>query len=80
MTYRGCVQNGVVVLDDPAELADGTVVSVRPVSKRPASRKPPKELPTLYERLKPFIGSLDGLPADFSVNHDHYLYGVPKRQ
>ncbi len=80
MTYRGCVQNGVVVLDAPAGLADGTVVRVHPVRKRPASRKSAKKLPSLYERLKPFIGSLDGLPADFSVNHDHYLYGVPKRQ
>ena len=79
MTYRGCVQNGVVVLDEPSGLADGTVVSVRPVSKRSADRKSPKELPTLYERLKPIIGMANDLPADFSTNHDHYLYGTPKK-
>ena len=24
-------------------------------------------------------GTADDLPPDFSVNHDHYLYGTPKR-
>ena len=24
--------------------------------------------------------AVDGLPADFSVNHDHYLHGAPKRE
>ncbi len=33
---------------------------------------------TLYERYKPLIGSVRGLPPDLSVNHDHYLYGTPK--
>jgi hypothetical protein len=31
MTHRGRVKNGVVVLDDPKALAEGTEVSVRPV-------------------------------------------------
>jgi hypothetical protein len=31
MTYRGHVENGVVLLDDPVRLPDGTEVSVRPV-------------------------------------------------
>jgi hypothetical protein len=25
-------------------------------------------------------GTADDLPADISANHDHYLYGTPKRQ
>ena len=24
--------------------------------------------------------AVDGLPSDFSVNHDHYLHGAPKRE
>ncbi len=24
-------------------------------------------------------GTADDLPADFSVNHEHYLHGTPKR-
>jgi hypothetical protein len=35
--------------------------------------------PTLYERYKDFIGIADGLPPDMAENHDHYLYGRPKK-
>jgi hypothetical protein len=30
--------------------------------------------------LLEIAGMADDLPADLSVNHDHYLYGTPKRQ
>jgi len=74
MTYTGKVRNGVVVLDDGADLADGTVVRVEPVGK------PPEVKPeTLYERLKSVIGIVDGLPPDMAENHDHYLHGLPKK-
>ena len=48
-------------------------------------QKPPREMgeskiPSIYERLKDFVGKAEGLPPDMSVNHDHYLYGVPKRR
>ena len=80
MTYRGTVKNGVVVLDDPAALPEGTEVSVRP-AKGSARRGEGRARPaTMYERYKRFIGKAEGLPADFSANHDHYLYGVPKRK
>jgi hypothetical protein len=26
-----------------------------------------------------WIGSIDDLPEDFAVNHDHYIHGAPKR-
>lgn len=79
MTYRGHVKNGVVVLDKPGALPDGAEVSVRALkaARRRAAR--PKRAPTLYEQLRPFIGVADDLPPDLSVNHDHYLYGAPKR-
>ncbi|HUT34034.1 MAG TPA: hypothetical protein VNE39_11165 [Planctomycetota bacterium] len=79
MTYRGRVQDGVVVLDEPAALPDGTVVSVQAVSRAKRASGQAEQRPTLYERLKPIIGKAKGLPADFSVNHDHYLYGTPKK-
>jgi hypothetical protein len=80
MVYRGRVKNGVVVLEGRARPEEGTKVTVQPVRKaaRPSRKK--KRLPTLYEQLKPFIGIANGLPRDFSVNHDHYLYGTPKRK
>ncbi len=35
---------------------------------------------TIAERLGPVIAKATGLPADASVNLDHYLYGLPERQ
>jgi hypothetical protein len=34
MTYRGTVQNGVVVLESSAKLKNGTEVRVRPVKRK----------------------------------------------
>lgn len=79
MTFRGRVKNGVVTLDDPSDLPDGTAVSVRPLKASPRPAAGPKEVASLYERLKPVIGKAVGLPPDAALNHDHYLYGVPKR-
>lgn len=82
MTLRGKIKKGKVHLDDPKALPDGTEVEVRPV-KKPKLAKPSKtkrkKPGTLAERLAPFIGKAKGLPADMSVNLDHYLYGLPKR-
>ncbi len=78
MTYRGRVQNGVVVLSDPRALPDGTEVRVSPVTRSPA-RKSRARGRTLAERLLKHAGKAKGLPADLAANHDHYLYGTPKR-
>ncbi len=80
MEHRGHVEAGRVVLDDPATLPDGTVVSVRPLKTRRKAVGGRRRTPTLAERLAPFIGKAKGLPADASVNLDHYLYGLPKRK
>jgi hypothetical protein len=31
------------------------------------------------EALTPLAGSVDGLPDDLALNHDHYLHRAPKR-
>ena len=71
MTYRGHVENGVVVLDQPLALPDGTQENIEPANP-PRSR-------TLAERLHRVIGAAKGLPADLARNHDHYLHGRPKK-
>jgi hypothetical protein len=80
MVYHGQVKDGVVVLEGPKAPPEGARVSVR-VLKSSARRatKARKPALTLYDRMKPFIGIAKGLPADFSINHDHYLHGAPKR-
>ena len=81
MVYRGRVQNGVVVLDNGAKLEEGQPVSVRPLRKPPARVSTKRRhIPSLYERLKPIIGIAKGLPRDLARQHDHYLYGTPKRK
>ena len=77
MTLHGQVRGGVIVFDPPVALPEGAAVQVQVVEARaePAAGQPL----SLYERLKPFVGAAKGLPADLAAQHDHYLYGTPKR-
>jgi len=77
MTYKGHVENGVIVFDEPVDLTEGAVFQVD-LSPMPASAQE-EGGSTLAERLASVIGSIDGLPEDASINHDHYLYGAPKQ-
>jgi len=77
MTFSGRVHKGVVILDDPLSLPEGTRVRVEPVP--PTAEQPELEAPTLYERLQSVIGQAKGLPEDASLQVDHYLYGHPKK-
>jgi hypothetical protein len=69
MTYKAHIKNGVAVLDEPVELRDGMRVLVQPVDE-PAS---------LAELLQEVTGKGQDLPHDGSTQHDHYIYGTPKR-
>ena len=81
MVYHGRVKDGVVVLEGPQAPPEGARVSMRVLKARArTAAKSRKRIPTVYEQLKPFIGIVDDLPPDFSINHDHYLYGAPKRK
>ena len=80
MTVHGRVRNGVVVMDDPKALPEGTEVSVHPLKAKRRGSKGKVQSPSLYERLKPVIGKAKGMPADAATNVDHYLYGAPKKK
>jgi hypothetical protein len=75
MVYRGHVRNGKIELDQAVALPEGAAVEVAIASQEEAGAS---EGSTLYERMKRFIGSANGLPADASTNVDHYLYGHSK--
>ncbi len=79
MVYRGHVENGVIRLEESLTLREGAEVEVRFLSGT-ASRGDEENIPSLCERLKELLGKAEGLPPDASVNLDHYLYGLPKRQ
>ena len=46
--------------------------------KRPKKRKLLEKLEALMKELPP--DAFEGYPTDGSLNHDHYLYGSPKRE
>jgi hypothetical protein len=71
MVFSGRVKDGVIVLDPPAELPEGTEVRVEALQEAPAG--------TLAERFADVIGTANDLPEDMAENHDHYLHGTPKR-
>jgi len=79
MTHRGRVKNGVVVLDDPKSLPEGTEVTVEPVKAKPKPATGTKRRKGLRPGVMRFAGKAKDLPAVGSRNVDHYLYGHPRK-
>lgn len=89
--FSGTVHQGVVVLDPPATLPEGQSVKViveniveAEAQQAETWSQPPepkqKAASPLAEMLMKFAGVIDDLPSDMAKNHDHYLYGAPKRE
>ena len=77
MTYKGHVQNGVIVIDEPVEMHEGmeVLVDFGPLDSEGHSQPPQ----SFRQRYAAVIGKAKGLPEDAAENHDHYLYGAPKK-
>jgi hypothetical protein len=75
---RGRVSNGVVVLEEPGVLREGTEVAVEPLPRVGQKVKAAKRT-TIRPALARLAGKAKGLPPDASRNVDHYLYGHAKR-
>lgn len=78
MVVRGRVKNGVIVLEDPVPLREGAEVRV----ELPWEEEEPildEQGQTLGQKLLKYSGKAVGLPPDAARNHDHYLYGTPKK-
>lgn len=81
MHVVGVVKNGAIELPPGVELPEGTEVTVRVVSLPAAIPEEPstsEPQPTFHEGLMKFAGIVKDTPPDYSINHDHYLYGMPK--
>jgi len=77
MVYKGRVVNGNIVLDEPVTLPEGIIVRIE-LAESPQSHD--NDLGSSFaERYASVIGKAEGLPEDAAENHDHYLYGTPKR-
>ena len=66
----GHIRDGKLLLDQPLALPEGAVVRVH-VEEQSES---------LLDCLRDVIGQAKGLPADYALNHEHYLYGGPKQE
>jgi len=70
MTLEGRVENGAIVLQPPTRLPEGARVRVEIL---------PDTEPTLFDRIGHLAGKAKHLPPDAAEQHDHYLYGTPKK-
>lgn len=78
MVYKGHIENGSIVLDEKISLPEGAPVRVDLSLEAETPAKGMDES-SFYDRFKEFIGTAEGLPSDLAENHDHYLYGTPKK-
>ena len=76
LELTGTVCNGSVVLDDGATLPEGSKVTVTVEASVPDVAEP---TPAIWSSLLELAGTIHDLPEDASEQHDHYLYGTPKR-
>jgi hypothetical protein len=77
MVYRGHIENGNIVIDEPASLPEGVAVEIHIVSA--AQIAPPVEVD--FPRERPWLklsGTVHDLPPDASLRVDELLYGRPE--
>ncbi|HOC70250.1 MAG TPA: hypothetical protein PLL36_03525 [Candidatus Hydrogenedentes bacterium] len=74
MVYKGHVENGMVILDEPADMQEGTPVLIEVADKRAHVLRR-----SLAERMRNVIGKAQDLPEDAAEHHDDYLYGTRKK-
>lgn len=72
MSFTGKVCGGVVILPPSVILPEGADVTVETVVAAPSGNELTRRLLKISERV-------EGLPADLAAQHDHYLYGTPKK-
>lgn len=86
MTYRGHVENGVVLVDDPVRLPEGAAVQVKLIEPVLATPVPQLDSngPAIEVELAALWADVSAsewaqLPSDLTDNLDHYIYGTPKK-
>ncbi len=72
-TFRLIYDGRVLRPDEPVCLEPDVRCEIAIQVEAPSARRG-----TFGEFLRSIAGTLDG-PGDWSVEHDHYLYGTPKR-
>lgn len=71
MSFRAVFRNGKVEFQPGVQIPEGAELVVSVIDEA--------DVPTLGELFKDVAGKAAGKPADGSLQHDHYIYGTPKR-
>jgi predicted DNA-binding antitoxin AbrB/MazE fold protein len=86
IVFDATYEDGVLKPAQPLPLSEHEKVRVT-VEQQAAKLEnvPPANGPSLGERIAAMArelppGALDSLPDDLAAEHDHYLYGTPKRR
>ena len=74
-TFTAHFDGKALVPDEPVDLPAGSKYRV---SLEPAEQEEQVD-GSLREFLLKFAGTIEGCPPDLAKNHDHYLYGKPRR-
>jgi hypothetical protein len=75
VTVKAHFDGQQIQLDEPVELKPNTKLLVTVLED---GEKAPHQ-PTLFDVVAPLIGTVEG-SEDWAEEHDHYLYGTPKRK
>jgi hypothetical protein len=78
MSIRGKVENDIIKLPDGVHLPNGTEVIIEPI-RRVLSDSDELPSKTFAESFGKYFGMIKDGPGDMAENHDHYLYGLPKK-
>ena len=72
MSYTGTVKNGVVVLPPDVKLPEGAEVKIEPLELLPEN-DPAIAAIVKLAKPRPYW------PADYALNHAHYVKGHPRK-
>jgi hypothetical protein len=78
VTYRGRIQAGAILLDEPPELPEGARVRCVLTVESPDEQAQDLKRPCHAGLLK-FAGIVKDSPPDAARDLDHYLYGRRKQ-
>ena len=80
MELHGVVREGVIVPDDSTSLpAEGTRVRFEKDDDKTLVKTDEPEKGWFAKRFAKYLGVITDAPDDLAQQHDHYLYGTPKR-
>jgi len=81
MTAYGQIRDGKVELDSDSALPEGVRVRIVVLNAVPQREAPRRSIAAMFGDLTADVPSeeWDNFPSDGALNHDHYLYGTPKR-